>query len=83
MTAMNISLPDSLKDFLDTQVQTRGYSTSSEYVRDLIRNDQIRQVQQRLASLMLESLESGAAIPVDEAYWENKRDAFTQRHSVR
>lgn len=79
---MNISLPDSMKDFLDAQVQTRGYSTTSEYVRDLIRNDQIRQAELRLASLMLEGLESGPAMTVDEAYWNNKRNALKQRHQA-
>jgi antitoxin ParD1/3/4 len=81
MTTMNISLPDVMKEFIDTQVQERGYSTSSEYVRDLIRNDQVRQAEQRLASLILEGLESGPAIPVNEAYWNSKRDTLKQRHS--
>ena len=81
MTTMNISLPDVMKEFIDTQVQERGYSTSSEYVRDLIRKDQVRQAEQRLAALILEGLESGPAIPVNEAYWNNKRDALKQRHS--
>lgn len=81
MTTMNVSLPDTLKDFVDHQVQERGYSTSSEYVRDLIRNDQVRQAEQRLAALLLEGLESGPAIPVDKSYWANKRAALKQRHS--
>ena len=81
MTTMNISLPDVMKEFIDTQVQERGYSTSSEYVRDLIRNDQVRQAEQRLAALILEGHESGPAIPVNEAYWNSKRDALQQRHS--
>jgi antitoxin ParD1/3/4 len=81
MTTMNISLPDVMKEFIDTQVQERGYSTSSEYVRDLIRNDQVRQAEQRLAALILEGLESGPGIPVNEAYWNIKRDALKQRHS--
>lgn len=38
---MNISLPEELKDFVDEQVK-RGYGTSSEYVRELIRKDQDR-----------------------------------------
>jgi antitoxin ParD1/3/4 len=80
MTTMNISLPETLKNFVDTQVQEQGYSTSSEYVRDLIRNDQVKRAEQRLATLMLEGLESGPAIPVDEAYWNNKREALKQRH---
>jgi len=37
MSRMNISLPDSLKAFVVERVSQRGYGTSSEYVRDLIR----------------------------------------------
>ena len=43
MSTMNISLPETLKSFVDDQVIARGYSTSSEYVRELIRKDQDRQ----------------------------------------
>jgi antitoxin ParD1/3/4 len=61
MTTMNISLPDMLKSFVDQQVNSRGYGTSSEYVRDLIRKDQDVQ---RLRGLLLggaHSAESPAA----------------------
>lgn len=57
MTTMNVSLPESLRDFVDQQVSRAGYSTSSEYVRELIRRDQERH---HLRSLMLD----GAASPV-------------------
>ena len=40
MGTMNISLPDKLKFFVDEQVEKRGYGTSSEYVRELIRKEQ-------------------------------------------
>lgn len=53
---MNVSLPESLKTFVDQQVRSRGYSSSSEYDSELIRKDQDRQ---RLRSLLLE----GAASP--------------------
>lgn len=81
MTTMNISLPDTMRDFVDAQVREHGYSTSSEYVRDLIRSDRVRQAEQRLAALMLEGLESGPAMPVDATYWADKRAEFAQRHS--
>jgi antitoxin ParD1/3/4 len=42
MSTMNVSLPDAMKSFVDEQVVERGYSTSSEYVRELIRKDQQR-----------------------------------------
>ncbi|MBL0038256.1 MAG: type II toxin-antitoxin system ParD family antitoxin [Nitrosomonadales bacterium] len=83
MTAMNISLPETMKDFVDHQVQDGGYSTSSEYVRDLIRKDQVRRAEQHLAALIMEGLESGPAIPADDNYWKNKRTALTQRHDAK
>lgn len=39
MSTMNISLPESLKTFIDTQVAERGYATSSEYIRELVRRE--------------------------------------------
>lgn len=42
MSTMNISLPDSLRSFVDEHVSQRGYGTSSDYVLELIRKDQDR-----------------------------------------
>lgn len=66
MSTMNISLPDSLKHFVDRQVADRGYGTSSEYVRELIRHDQDRQ---RLRGLLLEGASSAPGTPVDDDYF--------------
>jgi antitoxin ParD1/3/4 len=66
MSTMNISLPDSLKHFVDQQVTDRGYGTSSEYVRELIRHDQDRQ---RLRGSLLEGASSAPGSPADDAYF--------------
>jgi antitoxin ParD1/3/4 len=73
MTTMNISLPENLKEFIDFQVQMGGYSTSSEYIRELIRQDQQRKLEQRLSMLLLEGLESGSPLTADAAYWDAKK----------
>ncbi len=70
MSTMNISLPESLKSFVDEQVASRGYGTSSEYVRELIRKDQDRQ---RLRTLLLAGASSPEREPVDGAYFEALR----------
>lgn len=70
MSTMNISLPDALKTFVDDQVTSRGYSTSSEYVRELIRKDQDRQ---HLRGLLLAGAESAPTAPVDADYFEALR----------
>jgi antitoxin ParD1/3/4 len=71
VSTMNISLPDSLKSFVDEQVARRGYGTSSEYVRELIRADQDRQ---HLRTLLLEGAASPATTVVDEAYFSDLRN---------
>lgn len=67
---MNISLPDTLKAFVDEQVAGRSYGTSSEYVRELIRKDQDRQ---RLRRLLLDGAESTPGAPADDDYFEGLR----------
>ena len=67
---MNISLPEGLKAFVDEQVATRGYGTSSEYVRELIRKDQDRQ---RLRELLLAGAASTPAVKADDAFFEGLR----------
>ena len=71
MTTMNISLPESLKAFIEEQVAGRGYHTSSEYVRDLIRKEQDRL---RLRELLLDGAASPPSVEVDEAYFEGLRE---------
>ncbi len=76
MGTMNISLPDSMREFVDKQVSTRGYGTSSEYVRELIRRDQDRQ---HLRELLLEGAASAPTAPVDADYFEGLRKQVRQR----
>ena len=71
MSTMNISLPDTLKSFVDEQVNQGGYGTSSEYVRELIRKDQDRL---QLRGLLLAGAASAPVDPTDPAYLEGLRD---------
>ncbi|MES2861997.1 MAG: type II toxin-antitoxin system ParD family antitoxin [Pseudomonadota bacterium] len=42
MATMNISLPDPMKAWVEKQTEGGRYSNSSDYVRDLIRREQIK-----------------------------------------
>ena len=81
MASLNISLPQSLKDYVEGQVQAAGYSTPSEYVRELLRQDQQRRAEQKLVALLLEGLNSGDPIEITPEYWENKRRQLIERHA--
>jgi len=70
MSTMNISLPEELKEFVDAQVK-RGYGTSSEYVRELIRKDQD---QLRLRELLLAGAASPQASPAGTTYFKKLRN---------
>jgi antitoxin ParD1/3/4 len=70
MTSMNISLPETLRTFVDEQVQTGGYGTASEYLRELIRAAQKQKAQEHLETLLLEGLQS----PVSEMTAEDWKD---------
>ncbi|MGH7782167.1 MAG: ribbon-helix-helix domain-containing protein [Candidatus Binataceae bacterium] len=72
MTSLNVSLPKPLKDYIEGRVSDGGYSTPSEYVRALIREDRKRRGQQKLETLLLEGLASGPGITVDEKFWAER-----------
>ncbi len=81
MTTMNISLPEALKAFVDDQIAKGGYSSASEYVRELIRRAQKQAAQERLEAALLERSESGEAIPVTSEFWDQRRAELEKRLS--
>jgi antitoxin ParD1/3/4 len=76
MTTLTISLPESLKEFIDREVEAKGYGNVSEYVRGLLRQAQASEADARLEALLLEGLTKGKDIPVSRGFWsELRRDA--------
>ena len=60
MATMNVSLPDPMKDWVESQTATGRYSNASDYVRDLIRRDQERRTKiAHMQALVTEAVESG------------------------
>ena len=68
---MNISIPESLREFVEAQVEQRGYNSASEYVRELIRDACERVTKEtelrELVRLGLEQLRRGESLELDEA----------------
>lgn len=76
MSTMNISLPEALKAFVDKQVSERGYGTSSEYVRELIRKDQDRT---RLRGMLVKGAASRSGPTVGPGYFEGLRNRLRKK----
>ena len=70
---MNIALSAKLKEFVQREVRRRGYSSVSEYVRELIRGDQERQELARLEAEIIKGIESGPATPMTKDEWKQIR----------
>src|ERR1700693_3780995 len=83
MQTMNISLPDQLKEFVDDQVGSGRYSSVSEYVRDLIRDDEKRKAQEKLEALLLEGLQSSQPTGMTRQDWEDVRRQAVKQFEAR
>jgi len=67
MATVTISLPDSLKAFVETQLETGGYGNVSEYFRSLLREAQAKEQAARLEARLLEGL-AAQSLPLDDRF---------------
>jgi len=81
MSILNVSLPEELKTFVESEVKIGAYSTTSEYVRELIRQAQKKKSNETLESLILAGLNSGKAEEMTEKDWRNIRKKILNRKS--
>jgi antitoxin ParD1/3/4 len=70
-TTMNISLPASLKQWIEEQVSVGGYSTASEYIRDILRREQ--NSRSKIDAHLMEAIKSGASTPMTRKDWRRIR----------
>jgi antitoxin ParD1/3/4 len=86
MTSVTISLPESLKDFVERQIATKDYGNVSEYFRTLLREARAKEEDARLEALLVEGLASGNEIPLTKEFWrELKSQAaeIARKHRAR
>lgn len=75
MESMNISLPDPLKKFVDSQVSDGRYSSASEYIRELIRADEKARALNKLEALLLEGLKGEPVEATPKSWAKLKKEA--------
>ena len=83
MKSINISLPEEMRVYVEEQVASGGYSTTSEYIRQLIRQDRQQKAEKQLEQLLLEGLNSGEAAPMTAEDWAEIRQAVTDKITAR
>jgi antitoxin ParD1/3/4 len=83
MQTMNISLPDQLKEFVDDQIGSGRYSSVSEYVRDLIRNDEKRKAHDKLETMLMEGIQSGKPTKMTRQDWAGIRQEALRQFKAR
>ena len=72
MATMNVSLPDVMKDWVESRAGTGRYSNASDYVRDLIRKDQEREEKIIALRQLIEDGEaSGVSVLSPDDIWAN------------
>ncbi|MEH2228310.1 MAG: type II toxin-antitoxin system ParD family antitoxin [Nostoc sp.] len=79
MKSINISLPDTMRTYIEKQVAQGGYSSVSEYFRELVRQDQKQRAKERLETMLLEGLNSGNATEMTVQDWEDIRQTIRER----
>lgn len=83
MNTMNIALPRKLKTYVERRVTEGGYSSVSEYMRELIRNDQRQLAQALLEGELLKGLTSGPVERMTPADWKGIRGEVKRRLAAR
>jgi antitoxin ParD1/3/4 len=83
LTSMSISVFASQKSYVEAQAARGGYATPSEYMRELIREDQRRKAEDRLETLLLEGVASGEPLPLTKKDWEEIRGEVRRRAATR
>lgn len=78
-TSMNISLPSSLRDWVEDRVANEGYGTASEYIRDLVREDRKRKAIEIIDKKLMEAINSGEMIEMTPETWRQIRATVKER----
>lgn len=79
MSTMNVSLPAAMKKYVRERVKADNYSNASDYIRTLIREDQRRRGIDVLERLIVEGLNSGEGVTLNDAEWAKIRQEARRR----
>lgn len=76
---MNISLPPTMKSWVEDQVARGGYGTASEFVRQLLREERRRRIRGQIDEKLYEAIDDGKSTPMTDRDWEKLRSRIRKR----
>jgi antitoxin ParD1/3/4 len=77
-TTISISMPASMAEFVKRRMAEKGYGNTSEYFRQLVREDRKLAEQDALEAMLLEGFK-GKPIEVNEEYWRRAKERLAAR----
>ena len=72
MSTLSISLSEGLMEQIKAEAEADGFATAASYIEQLVRKHVKAQAKARLESLLIEGLDSGEPIVVDDDYWRQR-----------
>ncbi len=82
MDGFVVTLPDSLREFVEREAARLGCIAADEFVGQLVRDAEQRREEERVDALLLEGLDSGPDVEFTREYWERKQARFRARHGA-
>jgi antitoxin ParD1/3/4 len=81
MASLTIVVPDDLRDFVDRRIKEAPHASPTDYISALIREDQNRSNREQLEKRLLEGLDSGEPVPIEnlDAYFAQKKKSLLAR----
>ena len=82
MTTIDLSLPEELKAFIETEAEHAGYPSAGKYVEAVLREMWKRSAITGLETQIKEGLDSGPSLEVTPEFWRGLKERLRQRHAA-
>ncbi len=79
MQTLNLTLPDSLGEFVRQQTAESGFADENAYIQQLIQAELKERILETVESDLVEGLESGETEPVSQKFWDDLQDRVQER----
>jgi antitoxin ParD1/3/4 len=80
MDTLQLTLPEKLKAFIESEAAARGHPSAHDYVLAILKEAQKKRAWEKAEKLVIEGLDSGDPMPMDDAFWEEMHRKLRERY---